>query len=111
MSFHRYIFSSFRPLMGIIFLTLEDIDEVNIYTMQGLFPSPYGDYFFNRVMEFHSDDGLVCKVFPSPYGDYFFNLKGVKLMKEFSSLSGFRPLMGIIFLTVNNHELHDILKG
>ena len=63
-----------------------------------MFPSPYGDYFFNSIDIGFNKLPEILK-FPSPYGDYFFN--NLKLKSEIKKITSqsFRPLMGIIFLT------------
>ena len=42
------------------------------------FPSPSGDYFFNKVPPAEITKYIAAEVFPSPSEDYFFNKSTVK---------------------------------
>ena len=53
-----------------------------IYYANVKFPSPLGDYVFNRKNLERKENSLG---FPSPLGDYVFNRKHIALKKEWFS--------------------------
>ena len=104
----------FRPLSGIMFSIRKVTDETIKAIMvsvpsRGLcfqsnerrvcighqtpFPSPLGDYVFNRLLK--EAENMTKLKFPSPLGDYVFNLTSFELALTIRLC--FRPLSGIMF--------------
>ena len=118
----------FRPLSGIMFSILAK--KLHTSPNELMFPSPLGDYVFNRIPQpqiqsifsvsvpsrglcFQSRRGPLrfCFgiLFPSPLGDYVFNRVWNMTKKE--RLTSFRPLSGIMFSIRNGKNIFQRLQN
>ena len=81
------------PLRGFCFST--ENESRHYFRLRLWFPSPYGDFVFQRENIMKEKD--YGKLFPSPYGDFVFQPKFMKITNGLYAVSSFRPLTGILF--------------
>ena len=93
----RYVAKGFRPLTGILFFNRQ-LEKVNL-VRQREFPSPYGDFVFQRGggrKACRRDEGKVSV----PLRGFCFSTVVLMKLKLPLVMKCFRPLTGILFFNV-----------